>query len=231
MSETVFEGSDGNGNRNGLKGRKKMKNIFFTRISQKALCALSAVLLTLSIALCSAVSFFASAKNVQRGVLRLHVIANSDSEADQAVKLLVRDRVLEAGADIFDGSVTAAEAERKISPRLDETERAAAEVLRENGFDYGVRAELVNEFFDTRAYGDITLPAGNYEAVKIVLGEGKGKNWWCVMFPPLCLPAVTRDGDGAAVFSEDERRVVEQSPKYEVRFKLAELFERIFKRD
>ncbi len=207
-----------------------MKNIFFTPKSQKALYALSAVLLTLSIALCCTASFFSSAKNVRKEVLRLHVIANSDSEADQAVKLLVRDKVLETGAAIFDGSVTADEAERKISPKLAEAEQAAAAVLRENGFDYGVRAELVNEFFDTRAYGDITLPAGNYEAVKIVLGEGKGKNWWCVMFPPLCLPAVTRGEDSAAAFSAEERKVVEQSPKYEVRFKLVEFIERIFKK-
>ncbi len=207
-----------------------MKNIFFTSKSQKALYALSAILLTLSIALCCTVSFFSSAKNVRKEVLRLHVIANSDSEADQAVKLLVRDKVLETGAAIFDGSVTADEAEQKISPKLAETERAAAAVLRENGFDYGVRAELVNEFFDTRAYGDITLPAGNYEAVKIVLGEGKGENWWCVMFPPLCLPAVTCGEDSIAVFSAEERKVVEQSPKYEVRFKLVEFIERIFKK-
>lgn len=208
-----------------------MKNILFALKSERALYALSAVLLTLSIALCSVVSFFASAKCVHEDVLRLHVIANSDSEADQAVKLLVRDRVLETGADIFDGSVTADEAERRITPELKKIEQAATAALRENGFDYGVRAETVSEYFDTRAYGDITLPAGKYEAVRIVLGEGKGKNWWCVMFPPLCLPAVTReDEDGAAVFPAHERKVVEQSPKYEVRFKIAELIERIFKK-
>lgn len=210
-----------------------MKNIKFILTDRKALYAFCAVVLTLSIALCSVLSFFVSAGKTRREVLRLHVIANSDSERDQAVKLLVRDEVLRVGADIFDGSVTADEAQTRISPRMGELENAAEKILRENGFDYGVRAETVNEYFDTRAYGDITLPAGKYEAVRIVLGNGEGKNWWCVMFPPLCLPAVTdiTDTDGAAAFSPDERRVVASSPKYEIRFKLAELFEKLFERD
>lgn len=207
-----------------------MKNIFDIERSPKALYALCALLLTAGIALCSVLGFFVSAESVHREVLRLHVIANSDSEADQAVKLLVRDRVLQTGASIFDGSVSAAEAERKITPELHKIEDAAEEVLRENGFSYDVHAETVNEFFDTRAYGDITLPAGRYEAVRIVLGEGAGKNWWCVMFPPLCLPAVTDKTDEAAAFSPAERCVVEQKPEYEIRFKIAELFERIFKK-
>ena len=216
---------------NMLKGRFEMKNIRFVLKNQKAVYALCSVLLTLGIAFVSVCGFLVSEKNVRSGVLRLHVVANSDSDEDQTVKLLVRDEVLRTGTDIFDGSVTANEAESRIKPKIKDIENAARRVLRENGFEYGVRAETVNEYFDARQYDDITLPAGKYEAVRITLGEGEGKNWWCVMFPPLCLPAVTRSENGnAAVFSQDERRVVENSPKYEVRFKIAELFERLFGR-
>ena len=197
---------------------------------RRAVYAFCAVLLVVSLTAVSIASFFVSAQNVRSDVLRLHVIANSDSPEDQAVKLTVRDEVLKAGADIFDGSVTAADARERISPEIKKIEKTAERVLRENGFDYEVRAETVNEYFDARAYGDITLPSGRYEAVRIVLGEGKGKIWWCVMFPPLCLPAVTDNAEksNAEEFPDGERRVVEHSQKYEIRFKIAEIFEKLF---
>ena len=196
--------------------------LFFRRAPEAA----AAVLLTAALTFSAFAQFFISCREVRGDVLRLHVVAASDSEADQAVKLQVRDAILAEGAAIFDGSVTAGEAERRLSPFLGRLQKTADRVLRENGFSYTSRATVVNEYFDTRAYDGVTLPAGRYQALKIVLGEGKGKNWWCVMFPPLCLPAVTAEEDAYAVFSENGAHVVRGEPEYEIRFKIVELVEK-----
>ncbi len=173
----------------------------------------------------SMTAFVRSCEVINESVLRMHVIANSDSEEDQALKLKVRDAVLQAGADIFDGSVTAEEAERKITPRIDELTRVARETIAAEGFDYEVKVTVTLEYFNTRTYEDrITLPAGMYHAVKVVIGAGEGHNWWCVMFPPLCLPAAENRAEINAVLSGDEVKVVESSPEYEPRFKILEWF-------
>ena len=120
----------------------------------------------------SVTSFGASCGNIRNEVLRMHVIANSDSEEDQAVKRKVRDAVLAAGKDLFDGSVTAADAETVLDGEKQVLQQAAETVLRENGFSYGVRVEIGKDFFNTRTYdGKVTLPAGEYEAVRVILGE------------------------------------------------------------
>lgn len=200
------------------------KKTYFIRRDPAAFCAL---LLALTLSVCLIAEYFSACSTLRDGVLRLHVIASSDSEADQAVKLAVRDAVLKSGAEIFDGSVTAAEAESRITPYVGKIEAAANRVLREQGFPYTAKAAVVNEFFDTRQYEDITLPAGRYTAVKVVLGEGKGHNWWCVMFPPLCLPAAGEQSEEVyAVFDGDNTRIVSGESRYKVRFKVVELIER-----
>ncbi|MBQ6065336.1 MAG: stage II sporulation protein R [Clostridia bacterium] len=200
--------------------------LFFTRAPGAA----AAVLLSAALALGAVTQYYIDCREVRGDVLRLHVIAASDSEADQAVKLLVRDAVLAEGADLFDGSVTADEAQQRLAPFLDRLEKAADRVLRENGLPYAATAQLVNEYFDVRSYEGVTLPAGRYRALKIVLGEGKGKNWWCVMFPPLCLPAATAEEDAYAVFGGDGAKVVQGEPEYEIRFKIVELVEKAIER-
>lgn len=178
--------------------------------------------------LLSVTSFGASCGNIRNSVLRMHVIANSDSTEDQAVKLKVRDAVLEAGKNLFDGSLTAADAETVLESDKQELQSAAETVLRENGFSYGVRVEIGKDFFNTRTYDDkVTLPAGEYEAVRVILGEGKGQNWWCVMFPPLCLPAAEADATMEDVLPENEAEITERRPQYEARFKIIELFEKL----
>ena len=197
--------------------------LFFSRAPSAA----AAVVLCFAVALGAVAQYFVSCGEVRDGVLRLHVIAASDSAADQTVKLAVRDEALRAGAAVFDGSVTAEQARERITPYLSRIEEAANRVLREEGFDYTAAAQLTDEYFDARAYDGVTLPAGRYRALKIVLGEGKGQNWWCVMFPPLCLPAVTAEEDDAyAVFSGDGAKVVYGEPEYEIRFKIVELVEK-----
>ena len=173
----------------------------------------------------SVVSFASGCAEVRRDVLRLHVVADSDSETDQRLKLMVRDAVLEKGGELFDGTVTADEAKKIITPRVDELKAAAEAVLRENGCDYNVDITVGEEYFATRCYENFTMPAGMYTAVRVNIGSAEGKNWWCVMFPPLCLPAASADAD--AFFTDDEMKIVSASPKYEPRFKIVEIYESI----
>lgn len=177
---------------------------------------------------CSVGAFAYNCSRVRSDVLRMHVIANSDCSADQQLKLMVRDAVLERGAQLFDGTVTADEARRKIEPHKAELEAAAREVIERAGYDYPVSVNVVNEYFATRCYGSLTMPAGRYTAVKVVIGEGVGRNWWCVMFPPLCLPAAQdRGGNLDAFFDDGELKVVESSGRYEPRFKIVEIIEKL----
>ena len=181
--------------------------------------------------LLSIISFGASCGEIRQDVLRMHVIANSDSTEDQAVKLKVRDAVLEAGEDLFDGTLTAEGAEQVLDSDIERLQNAAQNVLTENGFDYGVRVEIGKDYFNTRTYdGEVTLPAGEYEAVRVILGEGKGQNWWCVMFPPMCLPAAEADTEISDVLTQNEEDVVKSNPKYEARFKIVELFENFYRK-
>lgn len=178
--------------------------------------------------LLSITSFGASCGEIRQNVLRMHVIANSDSEADQTLKLQVRDAVLAEGKELFDGSLTAEQAENILDSDKERLRAAAESVIRENGYDYNVTVEIGKDFFTTRTYdGRVTLPAGEYEAVRVIIGEGKGQNWWCVMFPPLCLPAAEAEADIGDVLSDREERLVESDPKYEARFKIIEIFEKI----
>ncbi len=175
----------------------------------------------------SIVGFASDCEDIRQSVLRLHVIAASDTDADQALKLKVRDAVLTAGADIFDGSVNVDNAVEKLTPRLHELESAAEKTVRENGCNYDVDVTLSREFFNTRTYEDITLPAGKYLAVRVVIDEGQGQNWWCVMFPSLCLSAARVHTDIDDVLDEKGVRIVEKNPRYEPRFKIIELIEKL----
>ncbi len=176
------------------------------------------------------VSFAKQCDSIRNKMLRMHVIANSDSEKDQELKLKVRDAVLLAGKEVFDGSITADEAQEKIIPHISYLEQVAKKVIIENGFDYDVNITVQKEFFDTRVYDNsVTLPAGYYTAVKVIIGEGEGKNWWCVMFPPMCLPTVSSKGSTEDVLNSQENEIVTNSGKYKVRFKIVEWYERYIK--
>ncbi len=174
-------------------------------------------------------SFALTCEEIRKDVLRLHVIAASDSEEDQRLKLKVRDAVLQAGADIFDGSVNIENAVEKITPELPYLEQVAEKTVRENGFDYDVKVTLSREFFATRTYENVTLPAGKYLAVRVVIDNGNGKNWWCVMFPSLCLPAAVVKTEIDDVLNEKEVQLVSRNPQYEPRFKIIEIIEKYFR--
>ena len=171
--------------------------------------------------------FIKTSQNIRNDVLRLHVLANSDTVEDQDLKLKVRDAVLEEGKDIFGGEIKVENAEEKISTEKSRLVNDAENVVKQYGVDYDVDVFVTDEYFDTRSYGDITLPAGNYTAVKVTIGESAGHNWWCVMFPPMCLPAAEDKTDIDMYLSEDEVKVVKCNPEYDVRFKIVEWYEQI----
>ena len=164
-------------------------------------------------------------------VIRLHIIANSDGLADQALKLQVRDRILSEAGDLFDQGLTREEAEEAITARLGDLAAAGAETVGEAGYGYPVTASLEEDvWFPTKEYEDFALPAGEYTALRIVIGEGGGHNWWCVVFPPLCLGSVTEttaETAASAGFSEDEISLITgENEGYVVKFKAIELWDR-----
>ncbi|MDR0974579.1 MAG: stage II sporulation protein R [Ruminococcus sp.] len=138
-------------------------------------------------------SFAEDYQNITDNVLRLHILANSDSDSDQALKLKVRDEILNKTSYIFENTGDINEAKSAAVSALPEIQRIAEETMKANGYDYPVAVKLTKMNFDTRVYGEITMPAGEYEAIRVTIGEADGQNWWCVMFPPLCIPAVTVD--------------------------------------
>ncbi|MDI3279993.1 MAG: stage II sporulation protein R [Bacillota bacterium] len=119
-------------------------------------------------------------------LIRLHIVANSDAPSDQALKLRVRDRILAEAAAELQGVTSREEARRILAERLPTLILAAQEEVKAAGYDYPVRGELGSFSFPLRRYGEVVLPAGRYEALRLVIGRGTGSNWWCVLFPPLC---------------------------------------------
>ncbi len=174
-------------------------------------------------------SFVYNCNEIRNDTLRLHIIANSDTEKDQRIKLAVRDALLESGSNIFSGTVTPETAFITVAEEKENIEKTVKKILNENGVDYNTEINLTTEYFDTRVYdNNVTLPAGQYLALKIVLGEGNGKNWWCVMFPSLCLPAAEETDLSAidSVYSENEKLIISNGQKYTIRFKLLEYLEK-----
>ena len=169
----------------------------------------------------------ANCEDIRENIFRLHVIANSDSQEDQQLKLAVRDRIISIGGDIFAQVHNKQEAETIVRPMLSEFQRAAEDVIKEQGYDYSVKVTISNEYFNTRIYEKVTLPAGKYDALRIIIGSGEGKNWWCVMFPPMCLPAAEETQTLNQVLSEEDLQFVSEYQDYEVRFKVIEWYENI----
>lgn len=193
-----------------------------------------AMALILMFSLCG---FAGECGQIRERVLRLHILANSDSEEDQQLKLQVRDAVVAASAGLFDGVQDEGEALERAREQLPLLEETARQVIADAGYDYGVEISLRNMYFTTRFYDgvnggeSVTLPAGMYDAVRIDIGEGAGRNWWCVVFPPLCVSAAQEPAEAQSsatlddVLDPEQREIVTKPDKYEVRFKIVELFE------
>ena len=201
----------------------------FNEKKDKLLLSVFATALALYMAF-SCTYFAGTAKSVRDDVVRLHILANSDSEIDQAVKLKVRDALLEKNTSLLTKGVNTDNAPLYFEVSKDELLETAQTVLKENGLDYGAVITLEKEYFETREYGKLTFPAGEYTALKVVLGEGKGHNWWGVMFPPLCVPAadgIETDENTADYLTENGEKIVSGGNKFVVKFKLLELYEEL----
>lgn len=168
-------------------------------------------------------------KELADSIIRLHVIANSDSHADQQLKYQVRDRILTEAAALYQPGDDLTQVRKSMEENLTLLAQAGREVVEEQGYDYPVSATLERTWFPTKKYTDFALPAGNYTALRIVVGEGKGENWWCVAFPPLCLGSVSETVDEAAAagnFTQEQVSLITgESGGYVVKFKAIELWE------
>ncbi len=174
----------------------------------------------------SMIGFDAQSKEISEEVFRLHILANSDSTEDQSLKLDVRDVVQEFCYNIYDDAQSKEEAEEIISEKLPEIIAVAQEEVDRQGYDYKVNGEIVNMYFTNRVYNDITLPAGNYDAVRITIGSGEGHNWWCVMFPPICISAAENDADISDVLTQEQTEMVTDE-SYEYKFKVYEIYQNL----
>lgn len=198
---------------------------------RNTLLVLAGLILTIMIS--NSVSFIRDGRRLdqlRKSVLRLHILANSDSEEDQRLKLCVRDALLEHSDELFGNSENLEEAESAVQEAMPEIISIAEETLREQGCHSKVTAKLADVTFDERVYENITMPAGKYRALRIEIGEAKGHNWWCVMYPPLCLPAAedVECRDEKKYFDDEELDIVYHPKKYRVRFavwdKITEFF-------
>ena len=172
--------------------------------------------------LLSLCGFQAECERIADSVLRLHILANSDSDEDQALKYKVRDAVLEETEALLSEADDKGEALAAAQTLLPTVRKAAEDCLRRNGCDDAVDVELCRMYFNTRRYETGVMPAGYYQAVRVRLGEAAGRNWWCVLFPPMCVGSAEELPDG--VFNEAQEDIVTHPERYEVRFKLVEWF-------
>ena len=170
----------------------------------------------------SVCEFHGTCEGVRQNAVRLHILANSDSDEDQALKLKVRDAVLTLSADWQEDAATAAEALALAESRLPAIQAAAQAVVTAEGYAYPVRAEVCRMYFTTRQYDTLTLPAGTYDAVRLSIGAGEGQNWWCVMYPPLCVGAATDRRQATSLWSDGQQDLVQGGGRYVVKFKVVE---------
>lgn len=202
----------------------KMKNI-----EKALLCGLVVAILAASFAVTGFSAFSTECGNIRQSVLRLHILANSDSTADQKLKIEVRNAVLAEPKQLFATAKNKQEAEQNAKASLPAIKKIAQAMIKKEGFTYSADAKLVNMYFTTRTYGSVTLPAGYYDAVRVTLGRAAGHNWWCVLFPPLCLPAAMGNETVDDVLSHGETSIVKsyQKPDVQIKFKVVEWFEGI----
>ncbi|MBQ4366008.1 MAG: stage II sporulation protein R [Clostridia bacterium] len=181
----------------------------------------------LAMGLCVLLALTGAAESRDRisgAVLRLHVIANSDSAADQSVKLAVRDALLKE-SETLAAAGSKRQAEHLTERLLQRFQHTAERTVRNSGSSDPVRVSLERAAFPTRTYGGVTLPAGDYDALRVVIGKGEGQNWWCVMFPPLCLPAAEKSAELEDVLDEEALALAQREPRFELRFWLLEQWE------
>lgn len=195
-----------------------MKGSFFMKVFKVFLPLF--MILTLTASFMQPV--FAASENISEKVLRLHILANSDSTADQDLKLKVRDYFLEGTKDLFTGS-TVDENVKIAQQNVDQIKKICTDCVKQNGYNYNVSVKVDKEFFNTRVYDDFTLPAGVYNSIIITLGSGSGHNWWCIVFPSVCLSSCSKSMDDC--LNDDEMKLIKDG--YTPKFKIIEIYEKI----
>lgn len=211
------------------------KYLNFISISNIKRLLLLLLLLFIYTFICAFSYVSAVSTDIQDSVFRLHVIANSDSAEDQNLKYIVRDKVLEYINSISGNENSKEDVINLAKANINEIQKIAENTINENGYNYSVKLNIGNFAFPTKTYGDISFPAGFYDALKIEIGEAKGQNWWCVMFPPLCFVDVT-----SGVVPEESKEVIKENlseEEYELlsensddinfKFKIVEMFQNI----
>ena len=165
-------------------------------------------------------------------IIRLHVLANSDSEHDQELKLKVRDGMLDTVATLLENCESKEEAEAVLRESIDVLRENAEQTLKENGSSYAVTVSVGQEKYPEREYEGLRLPSGEYCSLRVMIGEAEGKNWWCVLFPPLCVGAASgvKEELISVGFTPDQIRVLTdtESPKYRIRFKILDIIGSLF---
>ena len=161
-------------------------------------------------------------------LIRLHVVANSDSDEDQALKLKVRDRIISDIEVLLKGVTDRDKAAALINSNMADILDGSKQVISAEGYSYGVTAMLAEEEFPTRDYDTFSLPAGKYTSLRVVIGSGEGHNWWCVVFPPLCVTAASNDAETLKILTEDQVKLItSDKPEYVLKFKSIELWEKL----
>ena len=184
--------------------------------------------LIFTIIISSVNSFAQDLDGISDNVLRLHILANSDSDEDQALKLKVRDAILKETEDIFKTGQSRLEVEQLAIDNMNKIKAVAEKVIKDNGYTYPVNCELTYMEFDARTYDTITLPAGYYDAVRITIGEAKGHNWWCVMYPQFCV-APSIKNETLQTFNKNEVKIMKKPKNYKIDFYSVKVFKKFKK--
>lgn len=163
-------------------------------------------------------------EDISTKVFRLHILANSDTDSDQELKLKVRDKILQVSDELYNNCSSVDDAVNVTRENISLIKETAQKVIAFYGYTYDTQVYVTKEYFSTRKYDNFTLPAGMYDSLKIVIGEGRGHNWWCVMFPAVCLSGCTDDFN--ETLTQEEKKMIE-SNGYAVRFKAVEIYEKI----
>jgi len=169
---------------------------------------------------------------IYEDTLRLHILAASNREEDQALKYEIRDELLKKYGEIFAKSNSHNETKELANELLPEIESSVNEWIDERGFDYSATVTLTEEWYDTRVYESFTMPAGTYTSLRVIIGGGDGKNWWCVMYPPLCTELATESApkDDALIDYSKEELFLIKSGKYNIKFKTLEIISSTFRK-
>ncbi len=182
--------------------------------------------LIISVLLCL-VPFEGECREISDKVFRIHILANSDSKEDQSLKLKVRDAILKKSEELFLSAQNKGDAKEIAQKNLGLFKDIAQQVVYDNGYTYSVTASVRTMYFSTRYYDEVTMPSGVYDALQIRIGKAEGKNWWCVMYPSLCLSAAGESSPLKEELTPSQYSIVTKDGKYEFRFKTVEIFNRI----